>query len=280
MTKEERKQRKAAAKAKKQTKKPKKEKKPKQLYLIDGMTNYQAYKMSMLEKVTGFLLGEVASIVVTWLFFHTWLVGLIIGIPIGCFSIKVYGEHLKTKRQKRFLIQFRDLMEALVASYSAGKTTRDAFIGVSEDLARIYGENADIVQELEIIKDGFRSQLRIEDMLKSLAQRTGLEDIQNFSSVFEVKSEGADMKQLVSQTREIISQKIEVEMEIETIVSSAKNELYIMTVLPFVIMAMLNMLGDEMLTANTITNILIRCAALAAIVVAFFMGKKITDIKV
>ena len=98
--------------------------------------------------------------------------------------------------------------------------------------------------------------------------------------MFEVKSEGADMKQLVSQTREIISQKIEVEMEIETIVSSAKNELYIMTVLPFVIMAMLNMLGDEMLTANTITNILIRCAALAAIVAAFFMGKKITDIKV
>lgn len=280
MTKEERKQRKAAAKAKKQNKKPKKEKKPKQPYLIEGMTNYQAYKMNLFERVIGCVIGVAISVIVTWLFFHTWQLGVIIGIPVGYISQNVYCEHLKKKRLNRFVIQFRDLMESLVASYSVGKTTKDAFIGAAEDLERIYGENSDIVQELIIIRDGFRSQLRIEDMLSSIALRTGLEDIQNFASVFEVRKEGTDMKSLVAETREIISNKIDVEMEIETVVSNAKNELYIMIVLPFIVMGALNMMGDETLTANTPTNILVRCGALAAIAVAYFLGKEITDIKV
>ena len=49
------------------------------------------------------------------------------------------------------------------------------------------------------------------------------------ANVFEVcNRQGSDLKRIVSDTREIINDKIEVEMEIETMIAGSKNELNIM----------------------------------------------------
>ena len=80
--------------------------------------------------------------------------------------------------------------------------------------------------------------------------------------------------------KNIISDKIEIEMEIQTTVASNRNEINIMSVMPFVIIAMMGTLGQSAITANTPVNIAVKSIALIMFVIAYVLGRKITDIKV
>ena len=72
---------------------------------------------------------------------------------------------------KNLLYQFRDMMESLSASYSAGKNTQGAFLDACGDLIGIYGEKADIVKELKLIVDGIYNGQSVEEMLSNFAAR-------------------------------------------------------------------------------------------------------------
>lgn len=85
------------------------------------------------------------------------------------------------------------------------------------NMIQIYGENADIVQELKIILMGINSNINIETMLADFADRSELNDIKSFADVFEVSvKQGGNIKDIISATRDIINDKIEIEMEIGT----------------------------------------------------------------
>ena len=88
------------------------------------------------------------------------------------------------------------------------------------------------------------------------------------------------MKKIVADTRDIISDKIEIEMEIQTTVASNRNEINIMSVMPFVVIAMMGTLGQSDITDNTPVNIAVKIIALIMFVIAYVLGRKITDIKV
>ena len=116
----------------------------------------------------------------------------------------------------------------------------------------IYGEDADIVREVQIICTGLKNNINIEELLLDFARRSGLDDAMSFANVFEVcNRQGSDLKRIVSDTREIINDKIEMEMEIETMLSGSKNELYIMMVMPGVIVVLLKGMGTSIAGSNT-----------------------------
>ena len=266
-------------------KKQKKEKKPggflrrnKGSATIDGMPNYQVYTSSKSEFLAGYLIGVLLSALVVEIYFYNLPLGAIIGLGVGFITADIYAGMQKQKRLKALLLQFRDLMESLVASYSVGGTTKAAFTDAAHDLEQIYGSDADMVKEMHYIQEGMASQIPIEEMLSHLAMRAQLEDISNFASIFEEKGEGVDMRTLVSETREIINEKMDIEIEIATIVSGAQNELYIMMCMPFLLMAVMNSVGDETLSGLTLINILTRLLSLGTIVAAYFIGKKMVDI--
>ena len=91
---------------------------------------------------------------------------------------------------------------------------------------------------------------------------------------------GGNLKKVVVDSRDIISDKIEIEMEIQTTVAANKNEINIMCVMPFVIIAMMGTLGQASITANTPLNVLVKLIAIFMFVIAYKLGRKITDIKV
>ena len=88
-------------------------------------------------------------------------------------------------------------------------------------------------------------------------------------------------KDIISATRDIINDKIEIEMEIGTLLSGNKNELNIMMIMPLIIIVSMEGLGSEMtVTGNSPLNILIKIVALGMFAAAYVLGKKITTIKV
>lgn len=77
-----------------------------------------------------------------------------------------------------------------------------------------------------------------------------------------------------------INDKIETELEIQTLLTANKNDLNIMIVMPVLIMLMLNGMGNMSIVQNTPLNVLVKIGALALFGTAYYMGRKIVDIKI
>lgn len=250
--------------------------------LIGSGDDYHVYHMTHKDKVIAFAIGAAIAILVSWLFFGNVIFTAIAAIAAGIFVQSIYQEYKLEKRKKNLLFQFKDLLEALTSSYSSGKNTLEAFTDCESDMEQIYGEEADIVQELKIITGGMRSNINVEDLLLNFADRSGLDDVRNFADVFRVAiRQGANIKDIISSTRDIITDKIEIEMDINTIMAGNKNELTIMMVMPLVIIVSLGGMGSGMTAAdNTPVNVIIKLIALGMFFLAYWLGKKFTTIEI
>lgn len=249
---------------------------------VFGMAeDYYVYRMNSMETAIGAALGGIVGFFFSMVFFRNIIFSMITGILLVIPGIKKYREYLKEKRMRNLLYQFRDMMESLSASYSAGKNTQGAFLDACGDLIGIYGEKADIVRELSLIVDGIYNGQNVEEMLSNFAARSHLDDIESFATIFEVTNRyGGDMRRVVGETREIINDKIETELEIQTLLTANKNDLNIMIIMPVLIMLMLNGMGNMSIVQNSPLNVCVKIGALALFGAAYYMGRKIVDIKI
>ena len=243
--------------------------------------DYYVYRMNSMETAIGAALGGIVGFFFSMVFFRNIIFSMITGVLLVIPGIKKYREYLKEKRMRNLLYQFRDMMESLSASYSAGKNTQGAFLDACGDLIGIYGEKADIVRELSLIVDGIYNGQNVEEMLSNFAARSHLDDIESFATIFEVTNRyGGDMRRVVGETREIINDKIETELEIQTLLTANKNDLNIMIIMPVLIMLMLNGMGNMSIVQNTPLNVCVKIGALVLFGAAYYMGRKIVDIKI
>ena len=241
--------------------------------------DYHVYDMTMMDRMTAVGIGLLAGVAVGYVFFNSWLAAAAVSVIAAIYLQKPWQEYLKKKRLKKLLLEFKDLLETLTASYSAGQTTAKAFSDAMNEMSDLFGEGADIVNELKMINVGLQHNYNIEDLLLNFAQRSGLDDVDSFANVFEVcNRKGGNLKQIVGETRSVINDKIEIEMEIQTMVAASKNELNIMMVMPFIIMLTMRGLGDSM-TVNSIVNIIVKFVALGIFVAAYVVGIRLVDIK-
>lgn len=269
-----------------QAEKPKKQKikKQKEVYVpIAGVMgigeDYHVYHMSIRDRLTACGIGAVLGVAVGYVFFNSWVAALVITAAAGIYLQEPFCEYRKKKRLRKLLLEFKDLLETLTASYSAGQTTTKAFSDAWNEMRDLYGEDADIVTELKMINVGLQHNYNIEDLLLNFAQRSGLDDVDSFANVFEVcNRKGGNLKQIVGETRSVINDKIEIEMEIQTMVAASKNELNIMMVMTFIIMLTMRGLGDSM-TGNSLMNMIVKFIALGIFAGAYVIGSKMVEIK-
>ena len=250
-----------------------------------GMLNmgkdYHVYHMTVPDVLIACALGFAAGMVVCYAFFNSIPAGVVMGAVCAAFAPRVMNSYKKKKTLVALREQFRDLMDSLSGSYSAGKNTPQAFESAQNDLLMIYGEKADMVNELKIINTGLNNNISIESLLLDFAARSGLDDVKNFADVFDAcNRKGGNIKDIVTMTKDVIGEKIDIEMEIETILSGNKNELNIMIVMPVVVVLMLGSLGGGTANENTAGNIVLKLVCIAVFVIAYLIGRKITDIKV
>ncbi len=260
--------------------KPKKEVYVEKKGLIGVGDDYHIYHMQKKDRLLAFLAGLGAGALIVYVFFKSIVFSIIAGVLAGILVQPLYCGHLCEKRKKTLLMQFRDMLESLASSYSAGKNTQGAFEDAYGDMVQIYGKESDIAKELGIILAGINSNINVEKMLMDFADRSEQRDIESFADVFEVSvKQGANIKDIISATRDIINDKIEIELEIGTMLAGNKNELNIMMVMPLIIMLSMEGLGGSM-TSNSPLNIVIKLIAIGIFGAAYMIGRKLTDIKV
>lgn len=255
-----------------------KSKKKEKYVPLTGLTgigeDYNIYIMDPREKIIGYLIGFVAGFLAAQIMFGVVIASIVIGAAVGFYAIPVYRRYLQERRRKAILLQFRDMLDSLSNSFSAGKNTPDAFTDAYSDLKLAYGEQAPIVKEMAIIVSGLHNNFVIEDLLRDMSARCGIDDINSFAETFAVCNRlGGNLKKVVVDSRDIISDKIEIEMEIQTTVAANKNEINIMCVMPFVIIAMMGTMGQASITANTPLNVLVKLIAIFMFVIAYYNNK-------
>jgi tight adherence protein B len=248
--------------------------------LVGSAVDYNIYIPSKKEKVLWFLVGLVASGAVLYIFYESLAVSLIAGAVCGVVFVPLRTKQTIRKRKQKLSLQFRELLDALSSSVAAGKNIQDAFQGAVDDLAIQFTKDSDIVRELEIICSGMYNNIPIEDLLTNFAQRSGVEDIENFANVFATcYRKGGNINEVIKNTAEIIGDKIEIKMELETMVAGQKNEMNIMLVMPLLFIVVMKSMGGGLIDLSTPKGILSVTAALAIFIVAYFVGQWITDIK-
>ena len=249
--------------------------------LFGDAEDYHVYHMTTVDNLVAYAIGLLLGVIVVMVFFRSVIFSALAGVLWAVKAPAIYNDYKKKTRLKNLRLQFKDLLESLTASYSAGKNTPNAFVDALNDMISIYGEDSDIVNELRIICAGLTNNFNIEQLLLDFAARSELDDVMSFANVFEVcNRQGSDLKRIVSDTRDIINDKIESEMEIETMLSGNKNELNIMMVMPLVIILSLSTMGTATIVTNTPINVIIKLICLGIFGLAYLLGRKIVDIKV
>ena len=260
--------------------------------------NYRVYYMKPMEKMLYFLLAFVAGAAVGYLFYGgigkdefgepttlTWILNITIPMIVGLLAGKLFVplriKSIIAKKKGELNHQFRDMLDALTTSLGAGKNVNDSFFAVYEDLKMQYDDDAYILHELEIIISGIHNNIAIEEIIADFGKRSDIDDIKSFGNVFKISyRKGGNIKDIIRNTHSILSDKMEISEDIETLVTSNKMEQNIMIVMPIVLIALIKCMSPEF-AANFVsaTGLLSTTFSLAIFVIAYFVGKAVLDIK-
>lgn len=261
--------------------------------------NYKVYNMSFRQKLLSFIIAFAAGAAVGYLFYGgigvdeygqptlttrvlNVLIPTIVGTIAGCLYVPMRRKTLIDQNKTDLARQFRDMLDSLTTSLGAGKNVTDAFASTYEDLKIQYEADAHIIKELEVLLSGIRNNIAIENLLEDFGSRSDNDDISSFANVFKIcYRKGGNIKDIIRATHDILSEKMEIAEDIETLVTSNKMEQSIMIFMPIALIALIKMMSPEF-AANFVTpsGIISTTFSIVIFVVAYIVGKKVLDIKI
>lgn len=264
--------------------------------LNNQMLNYKVYYMSFREKLIYFPLTFVVGGGVGLIFYgglfksegeattatliSNIVVFCLVGLMATKFFVPAIRMGLKNKRDKTLRKQFMNLLEDLSVSLAAGNTLNDSFVNARTDMQNQYTEKDMIIQELSEIISGMDNGYTLEEMMTAFGQRAENEDIENFSNVISnCYRMGGNFKDVIRKTRDIISDKIAIEEEIETKLASNKMQHNAMCLMPIALVGMLKLSSTSFAeNLSSVLGVLITTIAIGIFVASYFWGQKIIDI--
>lgn len=243
--------------------------------------DYSVSPSKLFDHILAFLVGYAAGFVVLFTFYQKPILGIICGIPVGVVHIFTASQNASRKRLMKLRTQFFDLLEAMSVAMRAGNPMLKALESAQEDLSMIYPPNSDILMELRLILSRFQNAIPLSEAFGDFARRCGLEDVASFASVYatiEGKSSRAD--EIIRETQQIIADKMEIEMEIDTMMTAAKSEVNIMLFMPLVILLVIAYAGGGFMNAlyTTLPGNIVATGGLIVFCISYVMARKFSDI--
>ena len=244
--------------------------------------DYRKYEPKRAEKVMILAVLVAVFAALGILFYDTPVTAAI--APFTCIpALKAYSYEMASRRRARLRNQFRDLLDSLSSSFAGGRHLYEALYEAEKELSAIYDEDYEIIIEikrmLKMMEDGENDT----DVMSDLAARSGIDDIEMFSQVFGACREtGGDMITAMTDASSMLADKIKIENGIRALTSQKKAEGLIISIMPVLIILFLRAVAPDyigVMYGNIIGSALMTLA-LAAAVYAYYLIRKITEIKV
>lgn len=244
--------------------------------------DYDSYHYQRKENIVFLLQGIAIIFILGYLFYHS-IFGVIILSPIIYVFRKYKTMNLIRARKWRLNLEFCDAILALSAALEAGYSAEHAFEEAYKDLSQINYKNSDIFKEFSFIINQISMNIPVEKALSNFGERTGIEDILSFAEVFHTaKRTGGDLIHVIKITSKIISDKIEVKREINTLIAAKKLEANIMKLMPLLILIYLSISSPGFLNPlyQNILGIIIMTVFLLCYLGVYLIIDKIVAIEV
>ena len=140
------------------------------------------------------------------------------------------------KDKKELSLQFREALAAIITALKAGYSAENAFVECRREMLFQFGEKAMITKEMKRIGKGIENRIPLERLLLEFASRWEIEEISEFAEVFTIaRRSGGNLPEILGRTAEIIRDRMEIDTEIDILLSSRKFEQKIMAGVPFFI---------------------------------------------
>jgi len=235
-----------------------------------------------MEHAAAFLIGLGAGFAVIFIFYKIIPLAITGGIVVGIVNIFSAAQSAVRKRTVKLRIQFFDLLEAMSVAMRAGNPFLNSLLSARCDLLLIYPEDSDIITEIDIITGRFNNAMPLSGALSDLAARSGIEDIASFASIYatiEGKSSRAD--EVVRDVQQIIADKMEIEMEIETLLTAAKAEVNIMLCMPLVMLGIIGYAGAGFMDSIYTTGAgrIVSTGGLIVFIISYIIARKFSNVK-
>ena len=183
----------------------------------------------------------------------------------------------------KFRLQFKEAIQSLSAALSVGYSVENAMRETVKDLRTMYKKEDTILKEFGFMIRQVQMNVPVETTFNDFSNRTGDEDVQTFVTVFNMaKRSGGDTMEIIRNTVKQMSEKIDVERDIENILAAKKMEFKIMTLIPFGMILYLKFSFPEVvdvLYGNAI-GVVVMSICLGIYFVSYKVGKKLVEIEV
>ena len=183
--------------------------------------------------VKGFGRGVCKAAFVSYLFYRTVWLSLVVSIGYGMVSVFRERKECQKKQYYDITLQFREGLYGIAAALGAGYAMENAIEEARKDLVLLYGENSLLAEEFSQMRQKLDLNQPLERVYQEFAERWKTEDILHFVQVFQTaKRTGGDLIAITRMTAEKIGEKIEVKREIHTMIAGKKMEGKIMNMIP------------------------------------------------
>lgn len=204
-------------------------------------------------------------------------------VPAGLFYLDILEKKTAQKKRERLKREFQDAMLSIAANLRAGYAVENAVGETLQEMKLLHGKASPIYQEFYKIVQGLANRISIETLMRQFAKRAALEEIQEFADIFAIaKKSGGNMTEIMHETAAIIGEKIEVEKEIQVLLSAKKLEQNVMSVIPFAIILYVSAASKGYFDAlyTTFVGRAVMTVCLVMYVAAYALGRRITEIQV
>lgn len=243
---------------------------------------YSAYRYECREWLLYAGIGVGAMGLVGWVFYRNGFIVFTAAL-LGLLYPGIQRKALAEKRRNVLRVQFKDLLYYLAAALSAGKSVEQAFSQVYTTLKSLYpGKKSDIVRETEYILRRLQMNENIEGILKDFAVRSGIEEIHHFADVFSVcKRTGGNLIEVIRTTAAMISERIEIKMEIETGLAAKKQEQRILSLSPIAMVIFISAMSGEFMEPlfNTPAGRVVMTISLFMTGLGIYLSNRIMNIR-
>lgn len=229
-----------------------------------------------------FLLEGAALVGVTAFLFYDSLLAAVFLSPLLVPYYRRRSREKLRQDKKELSAQFREALAAVITALKAGYSAENAFIECRQEMQFQFGGKAMITREMKRIGKGIENRIPLEKLLAEFAARWQIEEISEFAEVFTIaRRSGGNLPEILGRTAEVIRDRMEIDTEIEVLLSSRKYEQRIMEGVPFFIIFYLGLTSEGFFSVlyHNAAGVLFMSGCLAAYLAAVVISDRIMEIE-
>ncbi len=218
---------------------------------------------------------------VMYLFYKTiW--GTAFLLPLLPMYIVIWRKEMELKRKKEFEIQFRDYLQSLSTALRTGYALENAMREARSEMEKQYDEDTRIMQDTLRMERLLQMNMPVEQAWMEWQKALDIEVLNQFVTVFVMaKKTGGDSIGIIRKAIQNICERMEMNQDIEILLTAKKLEFQVMTLIPLGILLYMKWSFAEFMDVlyGNLFGISVMTVCLLVYGIAYIWGRNIVDIE-